>query len=385
MRHRRIAIIGMVAAFAGSPAPGQEPELARLKGHVETLASPGFEGRRDAGAAKARAYLIEEFRKLGLEPLFGESYTQDIPGQGAEGVIGVNVGARIVGADPAARDRWIILGAHYDHLGRRGDVIYPGADDNASGVALMLEVARSMARSGEKPRRSMMFVGFDLEERGPKGEFGLRGSRHFAKAPPVPLDRVGLFVTADMIGRSLGGVCGDLVFALGSEREPAVRPWIARGAEGKPLRVGLLGSDILGIDRSDYGPFRARQVPYLFFTTGENPRYHSPEDRAETIDYPKLEAISRVILGVVREAARSEVELAWDPSPEASVVEALTLRDVFRTLIDHRDELKVGPYQLTMMRGAIQAIDGIEGRHAITPAERSRLIRVAQVVLFTVF
>ncbi len=384
MRDRRVATIGLILAMAGA-APGQEPELDRLKGHVATLASPEFEGRRDAGAVKARVYLVEQFKRLGLAPAFGDSYTQDVQGPGAEGVIGANVGAKIVGSDPSVRDRWVILGVHYDHLGRRGEVIYPGADDNASGVAMMLEAARSIAQGGEKPRRSVMFVGFDLEERGPKGEFGLRGSRYFARNPPVPLDRVGLFVTADMIGRSLGGIRGDLVFALGSEREPAVRPWIAREAEGKPVRVGLLGSDILGIDRSDYGPFRTRQVPYLFFTTGENPRYHSPEDRAETLDYPKLEAISRVILGVVREAARSEAELTWNPSPGPSVAEALTLRDVFRTLIEHRDELKVGPYQLAMMRGAIEAVDGIAGRDAITPAERAGLIRVAQIVLFTVF
>lgn len=382
---RRIAIIGLIAAVAGTPASGQEPVLARLRKHVEILASPAFEGRRDAGAEKARAYLIDEFRKLALAPAFGDSYEQPIAGQGGEGPIGVNVGARIVGSDPSTRDRWIILGAHYDHLGKRGGVIYPGADDNASSVAMMLEVARSMAGSPVRPRRSVMFVGFDLEERGPKGEFGLRGSGYFARNPPVPLDRVGLFVTADMIGRSLGGVGGDLVFVLGSEREPAVRPWISRAAAGQPLTVGLLGSDILGIDRSDYGPFRTREVPYLFFTTGENPRYHSPDDRAETLDYPKLEAISRVIAGVVAEAARSEGELAWLATPDYPVAEALALRDVFRTLIAHRDDLKVGPYQLALMRGAIASIDGIAERKAMTPAERSGLIRMAQVVLFTVF
>ena len=61
--------------------------------------------------------------------------------------------------------------------------------------------------------------------------------------------------------------------------------------------MGLLGSDVLVLNRSDYGPFRTRQVPYLFFSTGENPRYHSPDDRPETLDYPKLTAISRLITG----------------------------------------------------------------------------------------
>ena len=129
------------------PSPrAPEPDLARLKAHVETLASPAFGGRRDEGAARTRAYLIDEFRRLGLEPLFGGSFSQDVTGKGPLDVLGVNVGAKLPGSDPAVAEKWLILGAHYDHLGTRGEVLYPGADDNASGVAMMLEVARG-ARS----------------------------------------------------------------------------------------------------------------------------------------------------------------------------------------------------------------------------------------------
>src|SRR4029077_10487164 len=106
---------------------------------------------------------------------------------------GANVGARLIGTDPQRRDEWIIVSAHYDHLGVRGGVLYPGADDNASGVAMMLEVARAFVQAPERPRRSVLFIGFDLEE------VGLFGSRYFVEHPPVPLDRVKLFVTADMI------------------------------------------------------------------------------------------------------------------------------------------------------------------------------------------
>jgi len=385
---RRIARLGStlaIAATIGASVAAQEPERPRLRGHVETLASPAFAGRRDEGAARSRDYLIAEFRRLGLEPLFGDSYAQDVTGKGPGDVLGVNVGAKIVGADPTLRDRWVILGAHYDHLGTRGGVVYPGADDNASGVAMMLEVARCLATSPGKPARSVAFVGFDLEEVGPKGEFGLRGSQFFCRNPPVPLDRVSLFVTADMIGRSLGGVCDRFVFVLGSEREPAVRPWIERAAEGQPVKVGLLGADIPAIDRSDYGPFRSRKVPFLFFTTGENPLYHSPLDVAATLDYPKLEAISRIIAGVVREAARSGVEPTWAEPPDHPIAEATTLREVFRILLDHRQELKIGGFPVALMNQAIRTVDGIADRGAMTADERTRVIRAAQVVLFTVF
>jgi hypothetical protein len=379
----RFAVVAIVAAPSLGAEP--QPDLARLKGHVEALASPAFEGRRDEGAVKARAYLIEEFRKLGLEPLFAGSFTQDVTGKGPEDVLGVNVGARIVGTDPALAEKWVVLGAHYDHLGRSGAVIYPGADDNASGVAMMLEVARSIVESPRKPRRSIAFVGFDLEERGPKGEFGLRGSQFFAGHSPIALDKVALFVTADMIGRSLGGVCESYVFVLGSEHEPEVRPWIARSAEGKPVKVGLLGSDMLVIDRSDYGPFRSRKIPYLFFTSGESPVYHSPRDVPETLDYPKVEAISRLILGVVREALDGPAEPSWAAVPDYPVAEALTVREVLQALLDRREAFKIGTYQANLMRQTIRTIDQIADRGSMTPAERNRIARTAQVVMFTVF
>jgi Peptidase family M28 len=379
--------IGAVAAILASPCPGLagEPELARLKRHVETLASPEFAGRRDEGAAKARTYLIEEFKKLGLQPLFGDSFTQNVTGQGPDDVLGVNLGARIVGSDPSVADKWVILGTHYDHLGRSGEVYFPGADDNASGVAMMLEVARTIAESPEKPRRSIAFVGFDLEERGPKGEFGLRGSQFFARHSPVALEKVALFVTADMIGRSLGGVLETTAFVLGSEHEPEVRPWISKAAEGKPVKLALLGSDMLVIDRSDYGPFRTRKIPYLFFTTGESPVYHTPNDIAATLDYPKLEAISRIIGGVIREALGGPVEPVWAALPDYPVAEALAVRDVLQTLLAHKEAFAIGAYQLSLMHQTIRAIDEIERRGTMTAAERTRISRTAQVIMFTVF
>src|SRR5262249_53701913 len=164
------------------------PEESRLRGHVVTLTAPEYGGRRGEGGRKAAEYLAGQFRALGLSPLFQGSYFQTIPGREGQAEGGRNVGAAIRGTDPKLRDEWAIVSAHYDHLGVRGDLLYPGADDNASGVAMMLEVARSFAEGAERPRRGVMFVGFDLEE------VGLFGSRYFAEHPPVPLPQVALFI-----------------------------------------------------------------------------------------------------------------------------------------------------------------------------------------------
>jgi hypothetical protein len=374
-----LATLALATTRASDRSPAPEPELARLKAHVETLASPEFGGRRGAVAEKSRRYLIEQFEALGLEPLFGGSSYQDIPDPEGGAPMGRNVGAKLVGSDPRLRDEWIIVAAHFDHLGVRDGVLFPGADDNASAVAMMLEVARCFARSPERPRRSVMFVGYDLEER------GLFGSRYFVEHPPVPLEKVALFVTADMIGRSLAGVCTDFVFVMGTERWPGSRALIQEAAREKPLRVGMLGADLLVVDRSDYGPFRSRKIPFLFFSTGENPCYHRPTDTAETLDYPKCEAISRVMWGVIRRTAGADERPAWVDTPDNGMDEARAMRVVLRSLRDHADELKIGRTTLYVMNKAIGTLDAVEERGRIEPNERALMIRMAQVVMAAIF
>ena len=374
-----LATLALAPTRAADPPTGPEPERARLRAHVETLASPDFGGRRGEVAEKSRAYLIGAFKALGLVPLFDGSFSQDIPDREPGSSLGRNVGAKLVGNDPKLRDEWVIVAAHFDHLGVRDGVLYPGADDNASAVAMMLEVARCLAGSAEKPRRSVMFVGFDLEER------GLFGSRYFAEHPPVPLDKVALFVTADMIGRALAGVGTDFVFVMGTERWPASRGWIREASEGKPLRVGMLGADLLLIDRSDYGPFRARQIPFLFFSTGENPCYHTPKDVPETLDYPKAEAISRVVSEVVRRAVQADDRPAWLDAPDNGMDEARSLRIVLRMLRDHAEELKIGKTPAFFMDQSLKLLDMVVERGRIEPNERATLIRMAQVVMAAIF
>ena len=327
------------AAIVGGSASAEEPDPARLERWVRLLASPDFEGRRGEGARKAAGVIVDEFRRLKLEPLFGNDYVQEIPPAPPVSDVGRNVGAILRGSDPGLAPRAVILSAHYDHLGMRQGVLYPGADDNASGVAMMLESARCLATAAERPRRSVVFIAFDQEEA------GLYGSRYYVAHPPFPLEDVELFITADMIGRSLGGVCGDFFFVMGTEHVPTLRPWLADAAAGRPVRMGLLGADLLVLNRSDYGPFRTRKIPFLFFSTGENPRYHSREDTPDTLDYAKLTEISRVIHGFVARASAAPTLPRWNDQADNPVEEALTIRDVLRTLSARRDVLKLNAAQ----------------------------------------
>ena len=129
---RRIGPIACIVLVIGlgivNRLPAQEPaqpEEPRLRQIVELLASPEYEGRSGAGGEKAAAYLTEQFRALKLEPLFNGDYGQPIPGKEAGTVGGRNVGARKLGSDPALRDQWVIVSAHFDHLGVRRGKTYP--------------------------------------------------------------------------------------------------------------------------------------------------------------------------------------------------------------------------------------------------------------------
>jgi Peptidase family M28 len=375
-----VCLFGLFATVVRSAVAQQppQPEQARLRHIVEVLASPEFGGRSGAGGEKTVSYLIEQFRGLELAPLFDGGFIQTIPGKEPGTVQGRNVGALLRGSDAVLRNEWVILAAHFDHLGVRGGVLYPGADDNASGVAMMLEVARSVVHGAVPPRRSMMFIGFDLEE------IGLYGSRYFVAHPPVPLEKVALFVTADMIGRSLAGVCESHVFVMGTENAPGLRPWIDDAAMGRPLKVGLLGADILVLNRSDYGPFRSRGIPFLFFTTGENPRYHKPDDTSETLNYAKLTSISRTIYQVVAKAVDAPTVPHWQKNQDDPFAEAVTIRDVLGLLVKNSEKLKIGAPQLFLIDNTRVMLDGIVERGSITTDERARVVQAARLILFTV-
>ena len=138
------------------------------------------------------------------------------------------------------------------------------------------------------------------------------------------------------------------------------------------------------MDRSDYGPFRKRKVPYLFFSTGENPKYHQTDDTSDTLDYETAMASTRVILGVLRKAANADSLPEWNGVTEPSLDEALAVRDILKILLANREKMEIGPAAQIVLRTTIRSLDGVEARGKITPAERNRLARAAQFLMAAV-
>jgi len=379
-------------ALAADPLPNAlaEAELSReitegeLKAHVYRLAGPEFLGRRGDGADRAAEHLAAAFGRLPLKKAFGDSFFQPIPWllstppPGGKQTIGRNVGAFLPGCDPKLADEWIILAAHYDHLGVKDGKQFPGADDNASGVAMLLEVAEAFALASQKPRRSVYFVAFDLEEQ------DLKGSVHFATRPPRPFNKLKTFLVADLIGRSLADVMDEVVYVMGSETSPALRQLVSDVAPEAELRSSRLGADLVGT-RSDYGPFRDRRVPFLFFSTGTHRDYHKPTDLPARLDYAKLAKISRYIERLTRRLADADDAPVWSPVATPDLNEVASVRDIFARVLDRPAVVPLTDEQRRQCVAARDKLAAMAERKVVTPEERAWLVATARWALLNLF
>lgn len=358
-------------------------QLEQMTADIKFLAAPERRGRAGAGKVEALNFIVQHFQSCGLKPLFDGEWTQTIPGQKSldgrsQNPSGQNIGAFVQGTDPVLRDEWIIINAHYDHLGVRQGQVYPGADDNASGTAMVMEVARQIAA---KPLpRSVAFVGFDYEES------LLWGSRWFVAHSPIELKNIRLCITADMIGRSLGGMDLPTVFIMGAEHSTLVRETLARLPVPTGLEVAQLGADMVGT-RSDYGPFRDEGIPFLFFSTGEHPDYHTPRDTIDKLDFAKATRVSNLILNLVNEVGASSTSMHWEDPVYQKLEEASAVHRITEQLLktDAAGGQALSSTQKFFVTQAHSKTGYLLREQRVSDAERKWLMRTAQLLLLSVF
>jgi hypothetical protein len=202
----------------------------------------------------------------------------------AANVIGI-----LPGTDPALADEAVVVGAHYDHVGVVDGKVHHGADDNASGTAVVLGLARAFAAAGGAPR-TLVFVLFGAEE------IGLIGSRHYVRAPAVPLARTVGMVNLDMVGRFGGG--GLSVTGVDSGR--GLREVVVDAASHTGVSVTLGGTPF---SPSDHLRFYRAGTPVLFFHTGRHSDYHRPSDTADRIDADGMARVATVAGDVIARLA----------------------------------------------------------------------------------
>lgn len=283
-------------------ADGAAIDSARVLSDLRFLSSPALEGRRTGtpGNAAARAYIETELMAAGVQSFAGE-WMHSFTLGGGSAATGWNVLGHVSGSE--APDRFIVLSAHYDHLGRRGDEIYHGADDNASGTAALLEIARAVA--ADPLGTSVLFAAFDAEE------MGLQGAAVFVAQPPVPVEAIVLNVNMDMISRNSAGE----IYVAGTHHYPFLTPLVEEVASRSELRV-LRGHDRPDLppgddwtSSSDHGPFHAAGIPFAYFGVEDHPDYHQPTDTFERIDPGFFVDAVATVLDFVREADEHTIEL----------------------------------------------------------------------------
>lgn len=268
------------APVAARAAAGTSIAPDRLMPRLRALAHDSMEGRGAGtpGGARGRAFIERELRAMGVAPA-GGTYQAPVRVRARPGAdsLGANVVARVPGRRSGGPV--LVLSAHHDHLGLRGDSIYNGADDDASGSVALLALAERFV--AEPLEHDVIFAWFEAEES------GMLGSRAFVDAPPVPRERIALNVNLDMVSRHEGG---GTLWVAGTSHYPFLKP-VAESVVGQaaiPIRFGhdtpseRRSDDWTG--SSDHAPFHRAGIPFLYLGVEDHPDYHKPGDDADKVD-----------------------------------------------------------------------------------------------------
>lgn len=289
----------------------QVPEIT-MQEDVRILASDSLKGRETGseGARMAAAYLEERIQDLGLKPITPEGdYTQEFsfkprrdPHSEIEfgSVSDSSLNARnVLGLIDNGGDRTVVLGAHFDHLGMGGEgslyrgepAIHNGADDNASGVAVLLKLAKMISQWPEA-EDNYLIIFFSGEE------MGLLGSNYFAKNPELNLEEVPYMINLDMVGR------------LREEKTLSVSGTGTTPVWGQLLNTLNPDFELVlsesGVGPSDHTSFYLQDIPVLHFFTGQHEDYHKPTDDAELLNYEGMDLIATYILDLVKAMEKQE-------------------------------------------------------------------------------
>ncbi|MDO6692956.1 M28 family peptidase [Aliiglaciecola sp. 3_MG-2023] len=273
----------------------------RLWEDFSYLASDDMQGRKNSssGSLLAQEFLISRFTEIGLKTL-SQNQTFRMPFRYEttfSHIDGVNIGGYLIGT--TYPQQYIVITAHYDHLGMRGNKIFNGADDNASGVSAMLAIADEIAQQGSQ--HSIIFLATDAEEK------GLYGSKAFVQNPPVPLEQIKYNLNLDMISQNQEK---SRLYVSGARYYSPFKGVVAKAIEEAGLclvnqhRRNRRGYAMaMGPDwrkASDHASFGKVDIPYLFVGVGEHKYYHTEKDIVETVDQNFFQAAVETSFNILK-------------------------------------------------------------------------------------
>ena len=310
---------------------------------VEALCSDACAGRAPgtAGGREARRLVVDALRGAGLDP--------------REQPIAKHGGANVLATIPGEIDRWVLVAAHYDHLGVLGGEVFRGADDNAAAVAILVEVARGLVAK-RAAGRGVIVAAFDAEEP-PWFMTSAMGSEHFARHPIAPLEKIDLMICMDLVGHRLGPEgtpleVRDTVFALGAERSLGTMASLssvsAPGVHVRPLDAEVIPP------LSDYAAFWERRRPFMLLTNGRSRVYHTPQDVPSELGWDKMSATARWLEAFVREScARPEAPFQYRTLPD-HVATLDSMEAVLTALAPASDQAQMGLQMAAGLRAALR-------------------------------
>lgn len=281
----RQALLILIGSFIFTSLSAQI-NSSKIKTHIQILSSDSLEGRGTgtAGEKLALHYIQSQWKELGVLPKGdGKGYSQKFTFKsGAHGTGAEGTAYNVVGYIDNKAPYTVVIGAHFDHLGlgNQGssldanpqNKIHNGADDNASGVAGVIELARYFQTNKVKESTNFLFICFSGEE------LGLYGSKYFTEQPTIPLDKITYMINMDMIGR-LDPATKSLAVS-GTGTSPVWEPLLKNLSSDK-LKIK---TDSAGVGPSDHTSFYLKNIPVLHFFTGSHSDYHKPSDDAEKIN-----------------------------------------------------------------------------------------------------
>jgi hypothetical protein len=299
-------LVGLFLAFCSSLAGAELATLRaaadsitskELQAHVDVLADDSFEGREAGtrGGYAAGGYVVKQLQTRGLKAAGEEGSFYHTFGNGYRNILGM-----LEGSDPELKQHVVVVAAHYDHVGygNRSNsygpwgYVHNGADDNASGIAGVLEVVDAVLAMPQRPKRSILFAFFDGEEK------GLLGSKQWAAAPTIPLNRVHCMVNCDMIGR----LQNERVEVYGIRTAHGLRRVVCESNQLANLKLDFNWEMK---ENSDHYSFFARRIPVLMLHTGLHNDYHRPSDDAHLLNPAGMQEVSRLLFSLVYQLADS--------------------------------------------------------------------------------
>jgi hypothetical protein len=389
----------MASLFGQAPAAESQlptPHITeqQYRKHVEFLASDKLEGRKvdSRGLVLAAEYIVGHLKKASIQPASAKGYLQAFLWKGNWGDVRNTIAAsnpvaadnnklltvrNLIGILPGKgelADQAVIVCAHYDHVGRKtadqndqSDTICNGADDNASGVAVLLMLATQVAADIEqlpKSHRTIVFAAFDAEER------GLVGARYYVKNPIWPLDKTAIVLNYDMVGRSKG----KSLMCMDASSCPSFMPVI----DALARRYGMLADTRLsGAGRSDNAPFLDKQIPGIHFNSGIHVDYHQVTDEANRLHYPEATRVARWSYHLLREAiARKESFEYQRPNPQFDVQLLLQIAAKLGIVPNQGAQNGKYPEILFVVPGSAAAKAGIKGGDQVVAINGARIRQI---------